>query len=393
MRRVLGPLLTVLLLAGVGYAIFLSVQDQKDKRAARAAASVVLEPVTIRLATALAVEPWVTQAAELYNSEDHRLDNHPIVVEVIPMSGINALNKWVDLDFNSLPTAWIAESRDWVNQANIAVTDRGGQDIFLAGGQYRSQPLVLSPMVWGIWQDAYQVMVQHFGTEDISWDEVHDAAALANWNRMGGSEDEGRFKLVVAHPKRDPAGLTAMVGAAGEFYDKPTVSTQELEAQAFLSWLEVQFNTVVDFSPFGVENMMLFGRSNGDAGQIVESYLLSNMEALSQRWNQPLKIVYPDPIAWFDFPYAIYMGSETSALEKDAALMFKEYLLSAKQQAQALEYGFRPACVECPSSGGLISRWQDIGVKAQVPSSSRMRSASRNGLDSLTDWYVATYEE
>jgi hypothetical protein len=139
--------------------------------------------------------------------------------------------------------------------------------------------------------------------------------------------------------------------------------------------------------------MFLFGRSNGDAGQIVESYLLTNMEGLVKRWNQPLIIIYPDPIAWFDFPYAIYMGKETSALEKQAASDFKDYLLSADQQAAALRFGLRPASAECPSTGGLVSKWKGLGVTERIRSSSRMRAASRKGLEALSKWYIAKYEE
>jgi hypothetical protein len=87
------------------------------------------------------------------------------------------------------------------------------------------------------------------------------------------------------------------------------------------------------------------------------------------------------------------MGNETSAEEKQAALEFKEFLLSAEQQAIALDFGLRPACPECPTDGGLIAEWQHVGVREEIPSSSRMRPATIRGLESLTEWYVARYEE
>ena len=181
--------------------------------------------------------------------------------------------------------------------------------------------------------------------------------------------------------------------AAGEYFDKPSVKAKDLEDPTFLSWLSELFDTVVAFSSFGVEDMLLFGRSGGDAGMMVESFLLTNMEGLQQRGQQTLEIVYPDPIAWFDFPYAIYMGKETSAVEKQAALDFKDFLLSANQQAAALEFGLRPACVECSSGGGLIARWKDRGVSETIPSASRMRPASRSGIDFLSSWFSKTYQE
>ncbi len=350
-------------------------------------------PIRVQVISAVPAYDWVNSAADSFNAQGNKIDGRVIEVEIIAMDGLSALNKWGQGEFDPLPTVWLAESRTWVDQANLAALERTQQDIFLMGGRYRAQPVVLSPLVWGIWKDAHQTLSTHFGTEQISWDEIHEAAVIGQWQNMGGQEEWGRFKLVVAHPKRDPAGLVAIVGAAGEYYDKPTISAQELQDPNFLIWLATQFDTVVDFSPFGAENMLLFGRSNGDAGQIVESYLLIKMEGLENRWGQALQIVYPDPIAWFDFPYAIYMGQETSALEKQAALQFKEYLLTADQQAAALDFGLRPACAECPSNGGLISRWQENGVRENIPSASRMRPASRSGLEALTKWYVETYEE
>lgn len=358
-----------------------------------AAITLPLEPLQIQVVTAVPAYAWANAAAESFNAQQHTLDGQVIEVEVIVMDGLSALNKWGQGEFMPYPTAWLAESRAWVEQANLVALERTNQDIFLSTGRYRAQPVVLSPLVWGIWEDAYSTMSAYFGTEQISWDEIHQAAVIGQWQDMGGQDAFGHFKLVVAHPKRDPAGLVAIVAAAGEYYDKPTLSAEELHDPEFLLWLSEQFDTVVDFSPFGAENMLLFGRSNGDAGQIVESYLLMNMAALEKRWGQSLIIVYPDPIAWFDFPYTVYMGPETSAAEKEAALLFKQYLLTADQQAAALEFGLRPACAECPSDGGLISKWQTNGVQENIPSASRMRPASRSGLEALTEWYVEKYED
>jgi hypothetical protein len=392
---ILISLVTVVAIAGIIVRVIYFGSDTKKQAAIVSTPEPAKpkKPVGISIIVAIPVEPWVSRAAELYAKEDHFVKGRKVTVEVIPMNGLSARTKWAEGTFNPVPTAWLAESRAWVDQANIASLKRTGQDIFLAGGRYRAQPVILSPLVWGIWRDAYNTLVDYMGTKKISWDELHKAAVVSHWKDLGGAPDSGEFKLVVAHPRRDPAGLTAMVSAAGEYFDKPVVSTKELQDPRFLNWLAELFNTVVDFSPFGVENMFLFGRSNGDAGQMVESYLLVNMEGLKKRWNQPLEIIYPDPIAWFDFPYAIYMGKETTAEEKQAALDFKNYLLSANQQLVALDFGLRPASPESSSIGGLVSKWKDLGVMENIPSASRMRSVSRKGLDSLTKWYVKNYEE
>ena len=157
--------------------------------------------------TAHAVEPWVSQAAETYNATEQYIDGRQVVIEIIPMQGLSALNKWSRGEFDSVPTVWLAESRIWVEQAN-AQTD---QDIFLNGGRYRAQPVALSPLVWGIWQEPFEVLTDYFDTDALSWDELHEAATEDNWEALGGEAEWGKFKLVVAHPIRDPAGLTAIV--------------------------------------------------------------------------------------------------------------------------------------------------------------------------------------
>lgn len=392
--RVVFILIFLVMVGLLAFAVVVpNVQEQFEPTPMPTATPEPIEPIEVTIVTALAIEPWANQAAESFNEQGRSIDGRPVTVEIIPMQGLTALNKWSRGDFDTIPTAWLAESRIWVDQANVSALDRTGQDIFLNGGRYRSQPVALSPLVWGIWQEPYDALTDHFNTDELSWDQLHEAALEDNWSDLSGDPEWGSFKLVVAHPIRDPAGLTAMVGAAGEYYDNPALTADELQDPSFLDWLGDLFDTVVDFSPVGAENMLLYGRSNGDAGQLVEAYLLTEMAGVQSRWGETIQIVYPDPISWFDFPFAIYMGDETSAVEKQAALEFKDYLLSAEQQDIALDYGLRPACPECPLDDGLIAEWEDIGVLTEIPSSSRMRPATIRGLESLTDWYVSRYEE
>ena len=81
----------------------------------------------------------------------------------------------------------------------------------------------------------------------------------------------------------------------------------------------------------------LFGYSVGDGGQLLESDLLQNMQGIVTRWEDPLQIYYPEYLTWFDFPFTVWVGPETSALEKNAALEFQRYLLSPEQQEVLLK--------------------------------------------------------
>lgn len=355
-------------------------------------------PVRISIASAVASEPWVSAAAREFSGKEYDLNGvrRKVTVEVFPLDGVTALNKWAAGEFQTPPTAWVAESRDWVNQANAVASDHYQQDIFLAGGQYRDQSVAMSPEVWAVFKSRATVLEDKFG-RPLDWNVAHSAAVSLGWAELGGDPAWGRFKLVIPHPKRDPAGLAAMVSAAGAFYDKPAVSTEELQDAKFLAWLKQSLDTVVDFQPYGAENMVLYGPSAGDAGQVLENYLLLNAEAIEKRWEDGLMVIYPDPVAWYDFPFAIYMGKEkeTSASEKDAAVLFKRFLLSEEQQIATLRFGLRPASpdVSTDHADSLIKRYADFGFKERVPASSKMRQASRSGLVSLGNWFVDTYEK
>ena len=100
-------------------------------------------------------------------------------------------------------------------------------------------------------------------------------------------------------------------------------------------------------------------------------------------------MVYPKYVTWFDFPYTVWMGEETTALEKNAALEFERYLLLPDVQKRAAEMGLRPGNTEVsitdPSS--LFVKWQDQGAMTVVPRTTRMRSPDREVLLALLRWF------
>ncbi|MEZ4767540.1 MAG: hypothetical protein R2844_03835 [Caldilineales bacterium] len=101
---------------------------------------------------------------------------------------------------------------------------------------------------------------------------------------------------------------------------------------------------------------------------------------------------YPKYVTWFDFPlHHTWIGPETSAAEKNAALEFQRYLLSPDVQAKAVSYGLRPASssVSVDQPDSPFTRWADQGV---VPICCRApraaaRSPDRDVLLALLRWF------
>jgi hypothetical protein len=354
----------------------------------------LIEPpqvLEVRIICALPVEPFVQEAARKFNAENHKLEGRPIQVTVEPMDGLTAMGRWEREEMNPIPTVWIPDSRYLVELVNATYKEKLGRDIFLTGGEYRARPIAISLFSWGIYASRAQVLRAKYG--DINWQVIHDAAtAKGGWPELGGPPDWGYFKLVVPNPRKNVGGLAAMIAAAGEYYGKTDITVADVTNPDFQKWLKELMGAVTDFSSLGaysVENLALFGYSMGDGGQLLESDLLVNMAGILTRWQDPLVIVYPKYVTWFDFPFTIWMGEETTALEKNAALEFERYLLQPETQKRAIQLGLRPANpeVSVTEPDSLFVKWQDQGAMTIVPRTTMMRFPDRDVLQTLLRWF------
>lgn len=368
--------------------------------------------VTIRVVTALPVEPWVRSAAQTFNAGNNSVDGVPVQVEIVAIDGLTALGRWDRNEYGAIPagvlpdeltqdqrlaledfpTVWIPDSRYLVELANASYKERLGRDVFLTDGEYRARPIAISLFAWGLYASRAEVLESQFG--EINWETIHDAAiARGGWPELGGQPAWGFFKLVVPNPSKNVGGLAAMISASGEFHGRTDISVADVTDPAFQSWLNELMGAVTDFSSasaYTAEDFALFGYSVGDGGQLLESDLLQNMQGILTRWEDPLQIYYPTYVTWFDFPFTVWVGPETSALQKNAALAFQRYLLSDEQQRAALQYGLRPANPNIPvdaTEDSLFVRWRDQGVQPVVPRTTAMRSPDRDVLLSLLRWF------
>jgi hypothetical protein len=349
------------------------------------------EPIEVRVVTALPIEPWVTEAANQFNAEKRTLDGRPVKVTIVPMDGLTALNRFDSASFEKAPTAWIPDSRYLVELANAAYKERNGRDVFLTDGEYRAKPIALSLFAWGLYGTRAKALEAKFG--QIDWKTIHDAAiASGGWPELGGDPAWGFFKLVVPNPRKNVGGLAAMVAAAGEYYDKPNITVEDVTNPEFQKWLKELMGSVTAISgasAYTAEDFALLGYSVGDGGQMLESDLLANMGGIANRWQDPLAVRYPKYVTWFDFPFSVWMGSETSAAEKNAALDFQKFLLGKAVQEKAVSYGLRPVNADVVVNQGdsPFAKWGSAGVTPVVQRTSAMRSPDRDVLQALLRWF------
>ena len=362
--------------------------------------------------TAPPVEPWVRAAAQEFNAAGHTVEGAPVEVEVVTMDGLTALGKWERNEFNALPAdvrpadlpkqeradldhfpaAWIPDSRYLVEMANVSHRERWGRDVFLSDGQYRSRSVAMSLLAWGFFRSRAAALHENVG--EISWSALHIAAsAPTGWKELGGDPDWGLFKLAIPDPRTSAGGLATIMAAAGEYYDRMEITVEDVTAPHFKAWLAELLGGTSEVSgsrAYTAEEFARFGHAAGDGGQFMESELLQNMQGILTRWEEPPIIQYPNFTSWFDFPFAIWAGRETTASQKNAAQAFQRFLLSEAQQRKALSYGLRPAIPNLPlaaAEDSLFVRWQKLGVRDVVPRTATMRPPNRDVLLALLRWY------
>jgi len=194
-------------------------------------------PLEVRVVTALAVEPWVTEAAKNYNAGDHKLEGRRIEVTILPMDGLSALAHYDSASLRNCPRRGFPTAVTSSSWRTRRKRTKQGRDVFLTDGEYRAKPIALSLFAWGIYQSRAVVLEKKFG--EVNWKTLHDAAtAKGGWPELGGDPQWGFFKLVVPNPRKNVGGLAAMVAAAGEYYDRPDISTADATDPKFQAWLK-----------------------------------------------------------------------------------------------------------------------------------------------------------
>lgn len=368
--------------------------------------------MAILVVAAPALEPWLRAAAEDFNATRPLQNDVPFEIQVVPMAGLTALGNWERSDFGGLlgsqdseqlnrrgragpvllPAAWVAESSSLVSLANDIFGRKQAQSPLQADGPFLTRSVATSPLAWGFYRSRGIALQESLG--EVSWEALRTAAAApTGWKELGGDPAWGFFEFAIPDPRYSAAGLAAMTAAAGEFYGRSPVSVNDVADPLFQSWLASILNRANDAGGLNastVEEFALFGPATGDGGLFIESDLLQRAQGIKDRWGDPLLIRYPQFPTWFDFPYAIWAGPETSDFQRMAALAFQRFLLSEPQQREATVFGLRPASSAIPltaADDSLFLGTQKLGVRYELPSPDATPSPKPEVLLALMRWY------
>jgi len=340
-----------------------------------------LPDVQITVVHASTLDRWLDAAVEQFNREEHKVEGHKIKVRLASMDGVEAMTKISRGDL--APTVWIPESTALLYSTNEELRAKTGRDVFLTSGEYQRRVLVSTFLVWILWDDRAQTFLQKYS--QVDWDTIYSLVTQPRgWADIGGDPNWGYAKFTIADPNSATSGLISLVQAS-YFYHKKVrdLSNADVVDEGYQKFVRDILNTVVDFgvgsSANTVNEIILFGPSKTDAALVEEAAFIQSIQHAQNRWGK-LDIFYPSVVLWLDYPYAIYVSEKSTALEKDAALLFQKYLVSEPQQQAALKLGFRPGNPDIPILGAdsPFTRFQDTGLRAQLPRGTAARLPDRS---------------
>ncbi len=339
-------------------------------------------PIEVRLIVAPPAFDWVSEAADRFNAEDRRLNRRPVTIRPIEQDGLSLYSEIASTGLRPAPAAWIAEGSFTLDLVNLAARQAGGMDAFAAEGS-----VAQSVLMWGGFADRIAVIDSRLN--GLTWSALHDASIAPNgWSSLGGQSAWGFFKLVLPDPHKSSTGLAAILSAAAEYHGRTDLTAGDINDARFQQWAQALTDAVPNFANLGTEAgkaLAVRGPSAGDAGLLLEAEWLTAAEGLSN-WPQPV-FRYATAAVPFDFPFSVWVGAsavggdvsrqEDTAqrqAEREAALLFRDYLLEAAQQSRTEAFGLRSAAGGAINAdGSLFARWASLGVQSSQPPTAHVR--------------------
>jgi ABC-type Fe3+ transport system substrate-binding protein len=351
------------------------------------------EPLTISVVYGTEKEEWLQAAAARFEQEGHTVGGRPVEID---LQGLGSREMVLDVVAGELqPTVLSPASSLQIELLRDEWSLEHSGDILYSGDD-APQPLVVTPLVIVAWAERAQAL--ELDDPQQLWDNLHDVLEDdAGWARFEHPE-WGLANFGQTNPETSNSGLQALVLMAYAYHDKTSGLTNAdiLDDAGFRAWLDDIQRAVSDFpNSTGtlMEDMVLRGPSQYDFIVVYENLASANIETASGRWGD-IQVYYPPANILSDHPYAILDGEWVSPEQREAAALFRDFLLSEEIQREALvEYGFRPANPQVPfdAPDSPFTRYESYGIRADIAQAVEVPPASV--LNELIDlWGRQNYE-
>ncbi len=279
-------------------------------------------------------QPFIQPLAAQFNAAKHTLpgSNRPIYVTATVVDSGVARSQIADGSLK--PTIWSPSSSLWKPVLNFEA------DKELAG---ESDPIFLTPVVIAMWKPMAEAL--GYPNKPLG---LSDIIALNNdpsgWGSVGHPE-WGKFKYAHTNPEVSSTGLSMV---AMEFYAGANkvrgLTEADINQPSVKDYVKNIENSIVHYSSTTTifkDNVRKGGMDYISAVALEE---VTVIELNKTNMPVPLVSIYPKEGTFFhDNPFIILKGDWVTDEQRQAATMFKDFLLLPENQKNALTLGFRPA--------------------------------------------------
>jgi hypothetical protein len=302
--------------------------------------------------------------------------NPGVRVKLIGKGSLDAAN--AILDGTDRPVLWSpADSL----VSNLLASDwqtKNQSPLFPTTGDAAPQPLVLTPMVFVVWEERAKALVDPAAgsgaTAQLSWMTIRKAVTSSTgWAGLGGKPGWGFVTLGQTDPNKSNSGLQALVLMAYEYFHVTSGLTVDQlldpKFQAFVKDIERGVQRFEASTGTFMTDMIRFGPSKYDIAVVYESLALSQLDNAEGRWGS-LHVYYPSVTIWSDHPVVLLNAPWVTADQAKAGERLIAFLRSKDVQATAVSFGFRPAdtSVSMKTAGANpFTRGAQYGLSLELP--------------------------
>jgi Ca-activated chloride channel homolog len=303
--------------------------------------------VTVLLAFGSEKKSWLTDAIARFNDQKVPIPSGEVVrIEGQPVGSGAAVEDLVDGTVKA--HAWAPAStmyRDVFARAWTAHQGAvGGTREVLDEGK----SLVLSPVVIAMWKP----MARALGWPDqpVGWGDVLALSKDPKGWAAKGHAEWGTFKFGHTHPTFSNSGtLSVLAEAYAALGQTRGLSADALAKPKVMPFMESIEQSVVHYGKstgFFADKMLTRGPSFLSAAVLYENLVVESYTRpeFAQR-DLDLVCVYPkEGTFWIDNPYYVLDAPWSDAPHREAAALFRSFLLGADEQRLAMsKFGFRPS--------------------------------------------------
>jgi len=315
---------------------------------------------------------WIKDVVNDFNNQGLRICGTLVTVDATPMSPGVVLEGI--LNGSLQPDVWSPTSNVWISLLNAQWNTKLGNPATSTPNLATSTPnpasnlvstaagdtpsLLSSPMVIAMWQS--QASALGWPRYPIGWSDIANLVSNPKGWASRKHPEWGKFHFGNTNPQYSNTGLEALISMtyAVPCNQNVTPTPSSPCKRTGLTLDDVNTSSVKNFvtsiensglyygssTSFLADQMLSHGLTYLNAIAVEESLVVQTYDKKKYP-NLPDKVVgiYPSEGTIVNsYPFAILRGQWVSAIKKQAAQGFRDFLLSPTEQAKALQNGFRP---------------------------------------------------